>query len=231
MWRDTGQYEVADTFTRFLYAGWLGGMGLIFAYGFLFVPSRYHAFLVPLELMWKSGYSDIHGSRVKTTFDSSSWSPPAVFEGQDDCGTTWHAQSFNAYVYRARYTHFVICFVFLVVMGRKIWGVAAARPVSVCCAESTREEGWVWDWPGGMVQGFRKEIRCIVQIIAMMKLFSPVYLQSVRQVNLHDTSRITELTNMSHLKRFLIRNSVPFCPNITMSYPAWYLITADPSFN
>jgi len=38
--RETGQYELADLVTRYLYAGWLAGMGLVFAYAFLFVPSR-----------------------------------------------------------------------------------------------------------------------------------------------------------------------------------------------
>jgi hypothetical protein len=38
--RETGQYELADVFTRCIYAGWLGGLGVVFAYGFLWVPSR-----------------------------------------------------------------------------------------------------------------------------------------------------------------------------------------------
>jgi hypothetical protein len=41
MIRETGKYELASATKRYVFAGWLTGMGLIFAYAFLFVPSRY----------------------------------------------------------------------------------------------------------------------------------------------------------------------------------------------
>lgn len=39
--RETGEFKVASTSTRYIYAGWLAGMGAAFAYAFLFFPSRW----------------------------------------------------------------------------------------------------------------------------------------------------------------------------------------------
>lgn len=39
--RETGKYEIASPTKRYIYAGWLSGMGIVFAYAFLFVPSRH----------------------------------------------------------------------------------------------------------------------------------------------------------------------------------------------
>jgi hypothetical protein len=44
--RDTGDYELAPTSARYLYGGWLAGLGVALAAAFLYIPSR--CFQAPL---------------------------------------------------------------------------------------------------------------------------------------------------------------------------------------
>ena len=81
--RDTGEFELASKKSRYFYGGWLAGLGLVFAYGFLFLPSRFQELR---EGPLKQQSSDTRGTytRIKNTAHRNTAYFSAILESEND---------------------------------------------------------------------------------------------------------------------------------------------------